>query len=176
MDVVIREINGSNDKDFGRCDNSFLVTSKLVLQAQNGKIRYTVVEVPPFRKEYGRHRTDFMEFAGDPDKTIFLAYVDQEIAGQVRVTKSWNDFALIDDFAVDVKFRRRGVGRALIQRSIAWARERGFPGLTLETQDINVPACRLYASCGFELHGFDTHLYKALGLPDEMALFWYLIF
>ena len=57
------------------------------------------------------------------------------------------------------------------------AKEKGFPGLMLETQDNNVAACRLYARCGFELRGFDTHLYKALDpSSDEIALYWYLIF
>jgi len=40
-----------------------------------------------------------------------------------------------------------------------------------------VQACKLYESCGFELRGFDTHLYKAFDpATDEMALYWYLIF
>ena len=47
----------------------------------------------------------------------------------------------------------------------------------LETQDDNVPACTLYASCGFVLSGFDRDVYKAIN-PNtrEAALFWYLIF
>jgi hypothetical protein len=49
--------------------------------------------------------------------------------------------------------------------------------MMLETQDNNVLGCRLYASCGFELRGFDTHLYKGLDpSSDEIALYWYLIF
>jgi hypothetical protein len=49
--------------------------------------------------------------------------------------------------------------------------------MMLETQDNNVAGCRLYANCGFELRGFDTHLYKALDPDtDEIALYWYLIF
>ncbi|MDQ2691491.1 MAG: GNAT family N-acetyltransferase, partial [Chloroflexota bacterium] len=102
---------------------------------------------------------------------------NDEIAGEVRVTTSWNKYALIDDFVVDPKFRRQGVGRALIQRCIEWAKEKSLPGVTLETQDINVPACLLYERCGFKLRGFDTHLYKALH-PDitEIALYWYLMF
>jgi RimJ/RimL family protein N-acetyltransferase len=47
----------------------------------------------------------------------------------------------------------------------------------LETQDNNVPACRLYARCGFQLRGFDTHLYKGDDpSTDEIALYWYLVF
>jgi streptothricin acetyltransferase len=47
----------------------------------------------------------------------------------------------------------------------------------LETQNINVPACRLYASCRFVLCGFDACLYHGV-MPGtrEIALYWYLLF
>jgi ribosomal protein S18 acetylase RimI-like enzyme len=65
----------------------------------------------------------------------------------------------------------------LTLRAIEWAKEKGLPGLMLETQNNNVAACHLYESCGFELGGFDRNLYKGLH-PDtkEIALYWYLFF
>ena len=48
----------------------------------------------------------------------------------------------------------------IIVSTIEWAKTGGFPGVTLETQNNNVAACLLYESSGFELRGFDTHLYK----------------
>ena len=175
MEIVIKELDFHNQGDFGLCDMSFTATSKLVLKAEDGKLGYTVEEIPPYKKNYGPRQNNFDEYEHDPNKVIFLAYMNGELAGEVRLSKNWNRFALLDDFAVEPKFRRQGVGRALIQRCIAWAYEIGFPGLTLETQDINVPACKLYENCGFELRGFDTYLYKATNLP-EIALFWYLVF
>jgi hypothetical protein len=47
----------------------------------------------------------------------------------------------------------------------------------LETQNVNVGACRLSESCGFVLGGFDGYLYR--GFEEnarEVALFYYLIF
>jgi ribosomal protein S18 acetylase RimI-like enzyme len=78
---------------------------------------------------------------------------------------------------VEPDYRGQGVGYALIQRAVEWAKSTGLPGIMLETQDNNVAACRLYQRCGFELCGFDTHLYKGLDpATDEIALYWYLIF
>jgi len=178
MQITIHEITRYNQFDFGTCDMSFTVDSRLVLHVANGKITYTITEVvPSYIKAYGPRRTDYAEYADADDRMIFLAYANNQIAGEVRMSTSWNKYALLDDFVVDPKFRRQGVGHALIQRCITWAKEKGFPGVTLETQDINVPACLLYASCGFELRGFDTHLYKSLHPgTDEIALFWYLMF
>jgi ribosomal protein S18 acetylase RimI-like enzyme len=177
MQIVIREIDQFNDGDYGLCDSSFLVTSKLILSAGNGKISCRTVNVSPYTKTYGRHRTDSAEYDDRSEKTVFFAYVNEEIAGQVRVEKYWNGYAYINDLVVDAKYRRQGVGRTLIEQVTGWAREKGFPGLMLETQNNNVGACKLYESCGFELCGFDTHLYKALNpASDEIALYWYLMF
>lgn len=178
MNINIREISFENQNDFGRCDMSFRVTSRLILHAEGGRVTYTVAEVTPYTKNYGPRLADYTEYSSHPnDRMIFLAYVNDELAGEVRLREAWNKFAYLDDFAVEPKYRGQGVGRALIRCCIDWAKAKGFPGISLETQDINVPACILYESCGFELRGFDTHLYKALDpSTDEIALYWYLIF
>ena len=174
MQITIHEINRDNQFDFGTCDMSFTVDSRLVFRMENGKITYTVSEVaPPYLKTYGPRRTDFAEYADADDRMIFLAYADNTIAGEVRISDAWNKFALIDDFVVAPKYRRLGVGSTLIRHCVEWAKEKSFPGVTLETQDINVPACKLYERCGFELRGFDTHLYKGVHPgTDEIALYW----
>jgi len=41
----------------------------------------------------------------------------------------------------------------------------------VETQNINVSACRLYASQGFELRTVNRNAYPTL--PDEIQLLWY---
>lgn len=177
MNITVQKINGENHLDFGESDSSFIVSSKLLLHAEDGRIGYTVVDVPPYTKDYGRRRTDFAEFADSTDQTAIIAYRHDEVAGQLMLRDDWTKYALIHDLVVDPKHRRQGVGRALIGYAVEWAKSAGFPGLTLETQNINVPACRLYESCGFELRGFDTQLYKGQNpATDEIALFWYLVF
>ena len=177
MEITIREMDKGTVQHVKKHGSSFEVRSKLVLSAEDGKISYTIVDVPPYIKQYGLEEVDPGKYIDNPDRIIFYAYVDNELAGQIRIMKYWNGYAYIDDVAVDAKHRGQGVGHALIERVIEWAKERKFPGLMLETQNNNVAACKLYASCGFELRGFDTHLYKGLDpATDEIALYWYLIF
>ena len=176
MEITIREINKEAIPHVNQCDSSFTVDSKLALSADNGRISYMVLDIPPYGKQYQPEEADYHEYVSNPDKTIFLAYVDNEPAGQIRIRKNWNGFAYIDDFAVDAQHRRRGIGRALMQRAMEWARDKGLPGIMLETQNNNVAACRLYESFGFELGGFDAYLYKGLNpATDETALYWYLM-
>jgi ribosomal protein S18 acetylase RimI-like enzyme len=177
MEITICEMDAAAVEKVNQADAEFTVTSKLVLHAENDIIRYTVVDVEPYQKRYPLEERDYSTYVSNPDRAIFFAYVDDQLAGQIRVLKYWNAYAYIDDIAVDVKFRGQGIGRALIGRVIEWAKERNFPGIMLETQSNNVAACKLYESCGFTLGGFDRYLYKALdSKTDEIALYWYLIF
>lgn len=178
MNIIIREMDQSNIPSVKTYGESFEVTAKLVPHAQNGKITYTIVDVPPYLKQYGpEDEFDPATYVSNPDRIVFYAYMDGQPAGQIRVSKHWNLYAYIEDIAVEEGYRGRGVGRALMERAIRWAKSKGFPGMMLETQSNNVAGCRLYERCGFELCGFDTHLYKAIDPgTDEIALYWYLMF
>ena len=62
--------------------------------------------------------------------------------------------------------------RKLFQAAAKWARSRGCRQLKIETQNINVPACKFYASQGCELRTIHPDAYPEL--PDEIQLLWYL--
>lgn len=175
MTVTIRPLTAANQSDLNRCDSSFTVEAELCLNASGGRIGYTVFSVAPYVKTYGPEILDAQEYIERPGRAAWLAYVDGRVAGQILVHENWNGFALVWDIAVDPPYRRRGIGRRLIAQAAGWAQERGMPGLMLETQNINLAACRLYESCGFVLGGFDTYLYRG-GDRDtrEIALFYYL--
>jgi ribosomal protein S18 acetylase RimI-like enzyme len=174
--LFIRPLTLSNLSDAGQCDGAFWVDSRLVLSAEDGRVQYTVVSTPPYEKRYPVEPIDYAAYVGQPDKAVFLAYVNGQVAGQIRLCRWWNGFGYVDDIVVDRTVRRHGVGAALMEQAKQWGLDKGLPGLRLETQDNNVAACRLYARCGFELAGFDRRLYHSLHPgTGEVALFWYWI-
>lgn len=176
-EIVIKQIDRDNIGDADRCDGIFTVASKLELAADNETILYRIVPVPPYEKRYPAESVDYMAYLNSPQQTVYLAYIDGVIAGEIRLRQNWNRYVLIENIVVDVNYRRRGVGKALMKKAIEWARERQLPGLMLETQNNNVAGCMLYQQCGFELAGFDRRLYQGIMLgTDEIALYWYLIF
>ncbi len=80
------------------------------------------------------------------------------------------DLAVLWDIRVFPPGRRSGVGRALFGAAEAWARARGCVRLDVETQNINVAACRFYARMGCELRRIDRFAYPEL--PGEVELLW----
>jgi len=176
VDLAIRVPDEQAIKDAYGFDDSFLVESELALFAEDGVVRYQIVPVPPYRKRYSRDAQDDLSVhLKAPDKAVFLAYLDGSVAGRVLLSEGWNRSAWIEDLAVDVRCRRAGVGRALMDRAVAWAIERGRSGIRLETQNNNVPACKFYEAYRFHLGGFDRDLYRGLDEETtEIALFWYL--
>lgn len=67
-------------------------------------------------------------------------------------------FLYLDELYVIQKFRRHGMGKALLQRCTLLAQELGLAGIRLLARAGNEPACRLYESEGFQ--GNETMLYQ----------------
>lgn len=176
MEISVRKLNESENSFAKQFNRKSTVKSRLVLGIENETLVYTVAPVdPPYEREVQLEDTDYGFNEVPP--VVFVAEADGKPAGRIRLLRWWNQFGYIEDLVVNPEFRGLGLGRTLIERGIQWAREQGFPGVMLETQDDNVPACSLYVSCGFVLGGFDRNVYKAVNPhTKESALYWYLIF
>jgi streptothricin acetyltransferase len=177
MSILVEKATPQQLHLLNRCDNAFQVDSRLILHVEDGIIQYQIVPTSGFTKQYPYEDQDFTSYLNDPDKAVFFAFLDGQLAGQIALKVNWNRFGIVDDLAVEPGLRRQGIGRRLMEKAIEWAEGKGLPGLMLETSDINTNACRFYKRMGFVLGGFDRFLYKAT-LPDsdEIALYWYLIF
>ncbi|MGO4727218.1 MULTISPECIES: GNAT family N-acetyltransferase [unclassified Inquilinus] len=175
MTITIEPIEARTLAEARMIDGSFVIESRLVLAAEGDVPSFTTVPLPPRTKRY--EETDYAGYVGRRDRAAFLARADGRPAGLVALSKSWNGFACVDEILVDTAARKSGIGRALIDAAIAWARSRTLPGIMLETQTTNVAACRFYQRCGFVLGGWDRFLYQAIDPgTDEIALTWYLFF
>ncbi|HEX5809571.1 MAG TPA: GNAT family N-acetyltransferase [Anaerolineales bacterium] len=176
MEITIRKIDQQESPQTGLFSRKSVVTSRLVLGIEDERLTYTVVPVEqPYEREVHAEDTDYG--FDDDGPTIFFAEVDGKLAGRIRVMQWWNRFGYVEDIVVNPEYRGRGIGRMLLERGIQWARENNYPGVMLETQDDNIPACTLYESCGFVLSGFDRNVYRAINpSTKETALYWYLIF
>lgn len=86
-------------------------------------------------------------FAEDPDRTA-LGFVQLYPLFSSTTTPPGKFWVLNDLFVVE-QARKRGVGRALLERAERLARESGAVGLTLSTALDNLRAQRLYESLSY---------------------------
>lgn len=165
--------------DVNKANQPFPVIGRLIPYYEDGKWTYMEELFPePKEKYYMDDDENWSLYIGNPDKAIFLCYEDGQCAGQIILRRDWNHYAFIEDISVAAAFRGRGVGTALMEQAVRWAKEKELDGLALETQDNNLLACRFYAKFGMEIGAVNTMLYKNAPKPwcDEIAVFWYLKF
>jgi ribosomal protein S18 acetylase RimI-like enzyme len=103
----------------------------------------------------------------------FGAFVDEKLVGFILgEVQSWNSTLVIREFGVLPASRRHGIGRSLLEKGLAHAKQEGLRGVLCETQTTNVPAIRLYQKFGFAIQGLDLSLYSNHDLEKgEVAIF-----
>jgi ribosomal-protein-alanine N-acetyltransferase len=89
----------------------------------------------------------------------FLAESEGRIAGYILFWLLPGEID-IHNIAVHKEFRRRGLGRSLLENVIIEARKRGSTRITLEVRKSNVAAQALYESVGFTVSGIRKGYYS----------------
>lgn len=104
--------------------------------------------------------------AEHPGAFSLIARVDGQPAGLANCFAGFSTFAArplvnLHDLAVLLRFRGRGLGRALLSAVEAEAKRRGACKLSLEVLGGNAPAIALYAAEGFAHYGLDPAMGSA---------------
>lgn len=178
MDIVA--LTQQNRKDANHANQPFEVIGLLKPQFSGGVWSWSeeLFDRPRW-KRFPDYDEEFYDLHIDnPNKGAYLAYDQGECIGQLVLRADWNGYAFIEDICVARAARGRGVGTALMETAVRWARERELSGLALETQDNNLLACRFYIKRGFQIGGVNTLFYRNCPEPSchETAIFWYLLF
>lgn len=96
----------------------------------------------------------------NPDSFFFFAYVNEELAGylKVNINAAQSDEIMDDALEVERIYVRRasqgqGLGKYLMQKSIDIAKEKNKQGVWLGVWEKNEKAIRFYNGMGFVQHG-----------------------
>jgi len=111
---------------------------------------------------------------------LIAAFVNGQVVGgilvahdspDVHMLEGRRDLAVIWDLRVAPVARHQGIGSRLFAAAETWVRARACRWIKVETQNINVPACTLYARQGCTLGGINRYAYPEL--PEEVQFLWY---
>jgi len=174
MTAEIIELNETNKHYHNQSNEPFDVFGRLVVTFKENEWHYTEKLFHESKtKHYDDEEINLEDYISNDNRVIFFALEDDTLLGQITLRRHWNKYCYIDDIAVKSAARKKGVGTSLLNKAEEWARNRGLSGFMLETQDINLGACRFYIKNGFHLGGVDIMLYENYENKAEKALFWY---
>ena len=104
------------------------------------------------------------ELAGVPRNRYYLVACDenQKVLGYAGIfSADTNLEAEIMTLTVDIDFRRKGIGRQLLNLLIEWSKKRQAPEIFLEMREGNIEANPLYLSAGFAPISHRKNYYQA---------------
>lgn len=100
-----------------------------------------------------RQRKDVTAICQDESTEVWLAWLGDQLAGYVGLRAHEEDsMGEVHILAVDPAFQRRGIGRALLDFSFDWMRQRGLSMAMVETGGDrgHAPSRATYERAGFE--------------------------
>lgn len=192
MAVEIIEIKTDRLFEYDKIPIAFEVKSvfqiDLIENGLGGMIFHEEKVITPYIKDYDSYEDEGVErwvkrfnthnwgffLAVDEAKTIGGATVAFDTP-EVNMLDGRRDLAVLWDLRIHPDFRHKGVGTEIFRNVVEWSRKRRCKQLKIETQNINVPACRFYAKMGCRLGAINRYGYY--GHPQvghEVMLFWYL--
>ena len=152
----------------------FSFTTDRIYRVIRDELSFGLVEEavdPPLHKDYGSV-TDNDDRLPEMD-CVLVAERDGELAGFATAEyERWSRRVAVRHLFVAGRYRRSGVGRALLDELDTFARSAGARCLWLDTQNVNYPAIQFYRRVGFRFCGLDESFSDPAG-PDrnEVALF-----
>jgi GNAT superfamily N-acetyltransferase len=160
MGIEIQEIESDRLPEYSRISSAFRVESRFEVRILEGRLKgFELVEeklATPYTKDYDSYGD------GGPERWTarfnttewgFFVAVDEGIwvGGGVLaygtpglyMLADRKDLAVLWDLRVQPDFRRKGIGTELFKYAVEWAQSRKCTQLKIETQNVNVPACRV---------------------------------
>jgi GNAT superfamily N-acetyltransferase len=186
MRIDIREEGSAALSEYGTIPISFEVVEVIDLEPTTGTfgVQQSRRVATPRKKDYdaspGHSPAEWPSLFELGGWRFLAAYADgKRLGGATVIMRSEGvdmlegraDLGLLWDIRVAPTVRRAGVGSALLAAVEELCRNAGLQELKVETQNINVPACRFYDRHGFELRHVVRDAYP--DLPGEVQLLWY---
>ncbi len=172
--IIYRIIDEAHSADINIVNEPFPVYGRMIPSLSDGKWDYREVLFPAEEIEEMRFPDENYRYHEMIKDHAFIgAYDGEKCIGLAILADDWFKYMYLDDLKVNAAYRRMGVGHGLIEASMALAKERNYRGLYTIGQDNNLNACRFYLSCGFEIGGFNSRVYRGTKQEGKSDIYFY---
>ena len=170
--IEIRPITRENREDLNLKNEPFQMSGRLIPSLKDGVWDYRVelfeeAESLCFPDEH----YDFEQYS--EGGFLLGAYEGDKCLGIGIFRDTCWKYCYLYDLKVCADARRKGVGKALVEAGMVEAGARGYHGIYLHAQDDNLNACLFYLNCGFEIGGFDNHIYNGTSQEGKADIIFY---
>ncbi|MEO1214094.1 MAG: GNAT family N-acetyltransferase [Bacteroidota bacterium] len=187
MNIEIESITWDQLDEYAKIPISFEVTSILdVSFLSNGINGISIKEreiASSYLKDYDDSETpdDWAKqwdiknwgfFVATNSKSGVIAGITIALKTQgLNMLEGRNDLAVIWDIRVKPEYRNKGIGTLLFQQAIDFSQREKCKTLKIETQNININACRFYAKQNCYLGGIHANAYEEF--PSDIQFLFY---
>ncbi|MBN2790777.1 MAG: GNAT family N-acetyltransferase [Candidatus Delongbacteria bacterium] len=185
MNLTIKQVPISFLKNYHEVPIRFtsdVIYPKEIFSGIVEDIKLVEIPVPIFTKDYDEHESPFKwsENWDISNWRILRAELDGNyVAGAViayntngvNMLEGRDDIAVLWDIRVSPDHKGKGIGGKLFREAVKFAEEKNCEFLKIETQNINVNACKFYKKMGCYLGKYSVDAYK--DLTDEIMMMWY---
>jgi GNAT superfamily N-acetyltransferase len=189
MSVQIIEIGPDRLSEYSLVPSRLIVRTILRLELVNGGLGGMLFREEPaehtYTKDYdkdGEPPTEWPKqfdlrnwgfLLGLDDKRVIAGATIAYDTNGVKMLEERRNLAVLWDIRVHPDWR--GVGIPLFKQAVKWCREHGCRQMKIETQNVNVPACRFYQRMGCRLGEIRRFGYMGrANISHEVMLCWYL--
>jgi ribosomal protein S18 acetylase RimI-like enzyme len=175
--LQIKTLTQLDQADLHRIMCGYTSTEIYVVSKEESPERTTIsLELVTLDQPYVKQWTDDDggEYAACFEYELSLGVYDGELLVGLALAEAreWNKSLWIWQFGVDADYKRRGIGRRLMDELAHRATKAGLRIMVAETQNTNVPAIRFYRAAGFEIDAIDLSYYPNHDVTDfEVAVF-----
>jgi RimJ/RimL family protein N-acetyltransferase len=119
-----------------------------------------------YNRSSSDERRNVKSIRRDPNAAVFVAEAPGGVVGRLSIARDGNPVSHhVAELGLMVAAgeRRRGIGTALMEQAVTWARDSGVTKLELHVFPHNEPAIALYRKLGFQDEGHRRRHYRIGG-------------
>ncbi|OPZ79459.1 MAG: TDP-fucosamine acetyltransferase [Alphaproteobacteria bacterium ADurb.Bin438] len=185
MGIIYREVFKEELDKYDAVEMNFMVKSLYRLKnkgLQGFELKEEKIDTP-YIKDYRKYNNavDYDKKFDITNWRFFMAFDDLKPVGGATLVMKTKGVYMLDfkenlgalwDIRINNDYKNQGIGSKLFDMVKNCAKSNGLKELKIETQNVNVPACKFYSKQGAKLKGIREQVYQKEEQEEIQFLFY----